>query len=124
MEYAPGVGRVARRLTGLVLLVALAAPAAAQPARPAAPKADWHGSAVVLAILPPPSDLHATRPVIVLQHEAIPGLMEQAMAMPFLVTSPALFEGIRPGDRITFGLREVPDALLVISIERVSRESR
>jgi len=43
------------------------------------------------------------------------------MAMPFLVASPALFEGIRPGDRVAFGLKDVPDALLVISIERLSR---
>lgn len=75
--------------------------------------------AIVLAILPPPSDLHATRPVIVLQHEPIPGLMKETMAMPFLVASSALFAGIHTGDRIKFGLQEVPDALLVISIERL-----
>jgi Cu/Ag efflux protein CusF len=115
------VDHLARRLCGLLLLVALAAPAAAQPAGPTTANADWRGTGTVLAILPAPSDLHATRPVIVLQHEAIAGLMEQAMAMPFLVASPALFEGIRPGDRVAFGLKDVPDALLVISIERLSR---
>ena len=115
------MSRGARRLVGLLLLVVvgLAAPAAAQTARLATPQADWRGTAVVLAILPPPSDLHATRPVILLQHDAVPGLMEEAMAMPFLVASPALFKGIRPGDRITFGLQDVPGALLVISIERL-----
>ena len=41
--------------------------------------------------------------------------------MPFLVASPTLFEGIRPGDRITFGLQDVPGALLMISIERLPR---
>jgi Cu/Ag efflux protein CusF len=116
----PGVDRLAGRLSGLLLVLALAAPVAAQPARPATGRADWRGTAVVLAVLPPPSDLHATRPVIVLQHEAIPGLMDHAMTMPFLVASPALFEGIRPGDRVTFGLQDVPDALLVISIERLA----
>jgi hypothetical protein len=103
---------------GLLLLVALAAPAGAQPPGPAASKTDWRGTGLVLAILPPPSELHATRPVIVLQHEAIPGLMEEAMAMPFLVASPALFEGIGPGDHVVFGLQDVPGALLVIWIER------
>lgn len=77
--------------------------------------------AIVLAILPPPSDLHATRPVIVLEHEPIPGLMKEAMTMPFLVASSALFAGIHTGDRVAFGLQEVPDALLVISIERLPR---
>jgi Cu/Ag efflux protein CusF len=124
LEYPAGVGLPGRRLTMLVLLVALARPAAAQPPRAPAPRAEWHGTAVVLAVLPPPSDLHATRPVIVLQHDAIPGLMEQGMTMPFLVASTALFDGIRPGDRISFGLRDVPDALLVVSIERLSRASR
>ena len=110
---------LARRLCGLLLLVALAAPVAAQPARPTTANSDWRGTGTVLAILPAPSDLHATRPVIVLQHEAIAGLMEQAMAMPFLVASTSLFEGLKAGDRIAFVLRDVPDALLVVAIERL-----
>ena len=113
--------RLARPLLGLLLLIALAAPASAQSARRTSPKADWRGTGTVLAILPAPSDLHATRPVIVLQHDAIAGLMDHAMTMPFIVASPALFEGIRAGDRVAFGLKDVPDALLVISIERMPR---
>lgn len=105
-----------RPLSILLLVIALVAPAAAQPTRSAA---DWRGTGVVLAVLPPPSDLHATRPVIVIRHEAIPGLMAETMTMPFLVASTALFQGLRPGDRIAFELKEVPDALLVISIERL-----
>jgi hypothetical protein len=111
---------VARLVVFLVCLVLAGRLSSAQTARPATPRGDWRGTGVVLAILPPPSELHATRPVIVLQHEAIPGLMEQAMAMPFLVATPALFEGIHPGDRVAFVLEDVPDALLVISIERLS----
>jgi Cu/Ag efflux protein CusF len=103
-----------RPLSILLLVIALVAPAAAQPARSGP---DWRGTGVVLALLPPPSDLHATRPVIVIRHEAIPGLMAEAMTMPFLAASTALLQGLRPGDRIAFGLKEVPDALLVISIE-------
>jgi len=106
-----------RPLSILLLVIALVAPAAAQPARSGA---DWRGTGVVLAVLPPPSDLHAIRPVIVIRHEAIPGLMAEAMTMPFLAASAALFQGLRPGDRIAFRLKEVPDALLVISIERLS----
>jgi hypothetical protein len=78
---------------------------------------DYRGTGVILALLPPPSNLHATRPVIIIQHDPIPGLMEEGMAMPFLVASLDLFDGFRPGDRITFDLHSVPDALLVVHIE-------
>jgi Cu/Ag efflux protein CusF len=44
--------------------------------------------------------------------------MEEGMAMPFLVASLDVFDGFRPGDRITFDLHSVPDALLVVHIER------
>ena len=98
-----------------LLLALVAASAAAQT--PEAGTPDWRGTGVIVKLLPPPSDLHATRPVIVLRHDPIPGLMSEAMTMPFLAASSALFRGHRVGDRVTFGLKEVPDALLVISIE-------
>lgn len=79
----------------------------------------YRGTGVVLALLPPPSSLHAERPVIVIEHDAIPGLMDEKMSMPFIAASTALFEGLRPGDRIAFELQETPGALLVIVIERV-----
>ena len=88
------------------------APSRAEPIRPDAP--DWRGTGIVLKLLPPPSELHTTRPVIVIQHEPIAGLMEESMTMPFIAASTALFRGLRAGDRISFGLKEVPDALLVI----------
>jgi Cu/Ag efflux protein CusF len=114
------VYRGPRVLAGLVLITALVTPARAQPAS-ADVKADWHGTGVVLAILRPPSDLHATRPVIVIRHEPIPGLMNEAMAMPFLVDSEALFRGLSTGDHIAFGLADAPGALLIVSIERLPR---
>lgn len=103
-------------LLAIVALVLTVTSAEAQPAKPET--ADWRGTGVILKLLPPPSDLHATRPVIVLQHEPIPGLMEEAMTMPFLAASTVLFRGHHAGERVTFGLKETPGALLVISIEK------
>jgi len=37
----------------------------------AGPTVTYHGTGTVLALLPPPSDLHATRPVIVIEHDPI-----------------------------------------------------
>jgi Cu/Ag efflux protein CusF len=108
------------RLTRAALLVLLAAaPAAAQGAAPADSRPAWRGTGVVVALLPAPSSLHATRPVIVIHHQPIPGLMDDAMSMPFIVATADLLRDLRPGDRITFGLKETPDALLVVTIERV-----
>jgi hypothetical protein len=86
--------------------------------RVATPTPDYVGTGTVVSLLPPPSSLHATRPVIIIHHDPIPGLMEETMSMPFIAASPKLFEGLRPGDRITFGLKETPEALLVVSVER------
>ena len=109
-----------RRLTRLVvtslLLSGLALSAAAQPAPP---PHDWRGTGTVVALLTPPSDLHPTRPVIVLRHEPIPGLMDQSMYMPFLVASVELLDGLRVGDRIAFAIKETPDALLIVGIGRL-----
>lgn len=85
-----------------------------------APKPDYRGTGVVVALLPPPSNLHATRPVIIISHDPVPGLMDEAMSMPFIAASTTLFRDLRPGDRIAFGLKTTPDALLVVSIERVA----
>lgn len=106
----------------LALLMILAVSAAAQPVQAPAAKPDYRGTGVVLAILPPPSNLHATRPVIVIDHEAIEGLMDEKMSMPFIAASTGLFQGLAPGDRITFGLKDTPDALLVIVVERLPKK--
>ncbi|MBI2162381.1 MAG: copper-binding protein [Candidatus Rokubacteria bacterium] len=94
-----------------------AAPAAAQGSAAAQP--DWRGTGVVVALLSPPSSLHATRPVIIIHHDPIHGLMEETMSMPFIAASTELFQNLRPGDRIAFGLKDVPGALLVVAIERL-----
>ncbi len=90
---------------------------------PGAPKPDYRATGVVVALIPPPSALHATRPVIVIYHDQVPGLMDEAMSMPFIAASTKLFEGVRPGDRIAFGMKVTPDALLVVSIERLTAAS-
>ena len=64
-----------------------------------------------MALRRPPSQLHPRRPVIVLKHDPIPGLMEESMYMPFIVASPALFDGLSPGERVAFGLEKTPEAL-------------
>ncbi len=103
---------------GLLLTSLLHAAPAASQAAPAA-KPDWRGTGTVVAVLPPPSSLHATRPVIIIHHGPIHGLMEETMEMPFIAASAGLFAGLHPGDRIAFGLRDTPDALLVVSIEHL-----
>ena len=105
----------------LVATLLLVASAGAQPPRDPATRPDYRGTGVVMAILPPPSDLHATRPVIVIEHEPIAGLMDERMSMPFIAASTTLFKGLAPGDRIAFGLKDTPGALLVIIVERMGR---
>jgi Cu/Ag efflux protein CusF len=111
--------RIVRAALAIVLL---AAPATAQPASSARPT--WRGTGVVVAVLPPPSSLHATRPVVVIHHRPIAGLMEDEMSMPFIVASTDLLRDLRPGDRVAFGLRDTPDALLVVTVERLSAPAR
>src|SRR3989442_7274846 len=106
-------------LAAVLLAALVAAPAPAAPQGTAAARPDWRGTGVVVAILPPPSSLHATRPVIIIRHDPIRGLMDETMDMPFLAASMDLFGDLRPGDRVAFGLKDVPDALLVVGIERL-----
>jgi Copper binding periplasmic protein CusF len=98
----------------LLLVLSIALPARAQPPR-------WRGVGVVVALLPAPSSLHATRPVVVLDHEPVHGLMEERMSMPFIAASAELFRGLKVGDRVAFALAETPDALLVVSLEKLPR---
>lgn len=115
-----------RACATLAAVLVLAAGASPQSTRDAAGrgKPDYRGTGVILALLPPPSSLHATRPVIVIEHEPIAGLMDERMSMPFIAESTALFQGFQPGDRIAFELRDTPGALLVIAIDRVGGSRR
>ena len=84
-------------------------------------KPDYQGTGVIVGLHPPPSSLHATRPVVVLKHDPIVGLMDEKMSMPFIAASTDLFAGLKPGDRVEFGLKSTEDALLVISLRRAAR---
>jgi hypothetical protein len=85
----------------------------------AGPRVDYRGTGVVEALLPAPSALHATRPVIIIHHDPVPNLMDESMSMPFIAASADLFKGLRAGDRIAFGMQATPDALLVVTITRL-----
>lgn len=104
-----------RRIAVVVLVVATAALAGAQSG------VEYRGTGIVIALMPAPSGLHATRPVIILQHQPIPGLMEEEMSMPFIAASVDLFRDVTPGDRVAFVLRDVPGALVVVSLQRLGR---
>ena len=79
---------------------------------------DYQGTGVIVGLHRPPSTLHATRPVVVLHHDPIAGLMDEKMSMPFIAASAALFKGLKAGDRVRFGLKVTPEALLVVSLSR------
>ena len=108
-------------VAALGLHLALAGPTDAQTVTE---RSDYRGTGVALAILPPPSHLHATRPVIVIHHDPIGGLMQESMSMPFIAASTDLFRGLNPGDRVSFGLKDTRDALLVIEVTRLSPANR
>jgi len=59
--------------------------------------------------------------LIMVRHEAIPGLMDEMTSMAFLVESKEMLDGaaLRRGDHIRFTLRELPDKLLVVEIRKL-----
>ncbi|MBM3219903.1 MAG: copper-binding protein [Candidatus Rokubacteria bacterium] len=44
------------------------------------------------------------------------------MSMPFIAAPAALFTGLKAGDRVAFGLKVTPDALLVIALRLLQRK--
>ena len=79
---------------------------------------------MIVGLYPPPSTLHATRPVVVVRHDPIAGLMDETMEHPFIAASTKLFEGLKPGDRVAFDMKTTKDALLVVALTRVASTSR
>ena len=58
--------------------------------------------------------------MILVRHEAVPGLMDEMASMAFLVESNDLLDRARlqPGDRVRLTVRQTPEALLVVEIQR------
>jgi Cu/Ag efflux protein CusF len=54
---------------------------------------------------------------IFIDHENISGLME-AMTMAFEPAEPTLFNGLAPGDQVSFTLRKSGDRLVLVGIEK------
>jgi len=104
---------------GLAVWLVLMQGSAASTSKP-----DYQGTGVIVSLHRPPSELHATRPVVVLHHDPVVGLMDETMSMPFIAASTALFKGFAPGDRVAFGLKVTPDALLVISLRHRNEARR
>lgn len=111
-------------LAGCLVVGSSAAVEAFQGAPSTTSTPDYQGTGVIVGLHPPPSTLHATRPVVVLKHDPIVGLMDEKMSMPFIAASTELFAGLKPGDRVEFGLKSTDDALLVISLRRVAAGKR
>jgi Cu/Ag efflux protein CusF len=101
-------------VVALALLIGCAVAADLNAASRSTSTPDYQGTAVIVALHPAPSALHPTHPVVVLHHDPIVGLMDEAMEMPFIAASADLFRGLKPGDRVEFGLKTTEDALLVI----------
>ncbi len=80
---------------------------------------DYQGTGTIVGLHPPPSALHATRPVVVVRHDPIANLMDETMEHPFIAASTTLFAGLKPGDRVAFEMKTTRDALLVVALKRV-----
>jgi hypothetical protein len=59
--------------------------------------------------------------MILVRHEAIPGLMDRMESMALIVESPALIDraALRRGERVRLTIRETPQALLVVEIQKL-----
>ena len=59
--------------------------------------------------------------MILVRHEAVPGLMDDMESMLFYTESKELIDraALAPGDRVRFTVRKTPDKLLVVEIRKV-----
>jgi hypothetical protein len=72
----------------------------------------------VVEVALPPSLYDATRPVVVLDHGPVRGLMP-GHTMPFMAASAELIKDFRPGEQVRGALTATPGALLVTELERL-----
>ena len=57
--------------------------------------------------------------VVVLTHEAIPGLMTTGMTMDFEVYDPKVLDGLTSGDSVRFTVRLQGERLRVVTLEKI-----
>ncbi|MBI2525164.1 MAG: copper-binding protein [Candidatus Rokubacteria bacterium] len=59
--------------------------------------------------------------MILVKHDAVPGLMDEMTSMTFMAESRELLDraGVLPGDRIRLTVRQLPDRLLVVEIRKL-----
>jgi hypothetical protein len=59
--------------------------------------------------------------MILVKHDAVPGLMDEMNNMAFLAESKELLDraALRSGDRVRFTIRQLPDKLLVVEIRKI-----
>jgi Cu/Ag efflux protein CusF len=59
--------------------------------------------------------------MILVRHEAVPGLMDDMQSMLFFAESKAMLDAaaLTPGDRVRFTVRKAPDKLLVVEIRKI-----
>jgi hypothetical protein len=59
--------------------------------------------------------------MILVRHDAVPGLMPEMRSMVFVADSKELVDGaaLRAGDRVRLTVRQRPDHLLVIEIRKI-----
>jgi Cu/Ag efflux protein CusF len=97
------VGRLRREVT------ALRQRALAHPS----PEGSWSAEGIVRVIAP-----EINR--IFIDHGDIPGLME-AMTMAFEPENPQVLNGLAPGDRVRFTLRQQGERLMLLKIEKAGK---
>ena len=59
--------------------------------------------------------------MILVKHDAVAGLMDEMSKMAFLAESKELLDraALRAGDRVRFTIRQLPDTLLVVEIQKI-----
>lgn len=84
------------------------APYAAQANEAVAPSAQrWQGRGVVQSF---------SAQSVMLQHDAILELKWPAMTMPFTLSSGAVLNGAKPGDKVTFILERAGEGFQIVSL--------
>ena len=59
--------------------------------------------------------------MILVRHDRVPGLMDEMTSMAFFAESKELLDraAIHPGDRVRFTIRQLPDKLLIVEIQKI-----